>query len=287
MIYKILKYPFFGRFMVEWINPLSESETKEWKRISVRSKSGGIIEGLFAKSRSNEAKATIVLGHPMGKEAKGYFLKRGYTDLLREDGFNVVVFDMNGFGESSNGNFSYFDDIIAIGIKAKELSPNLPIGYHGISLGAIWATIAFTDKNHVYNFAIIESAATTLAEFWSRFPLAYGVLKFLNFMLPRYKRKIEMVERIKEVRYLRSILLIYSRSDTWVPLEMGKRFQENSPVQAELWVVDKAKHAEIMKSPDKEAYGNKILKYFNLEVEKYKEDRQAQPHGTAADGKPS
>jgi len=268
MIYKILKYPFFGSFMVEWKNPLSAKEKKEWQKISIKSKSGGLIQGLFAKPKTGEAKATIVLGHPMGKEAKGYFLKRGYTDLLRENGFNVVVFDINGFGESSNGDFSYFEDIVAIGIKAKELTPNLPVGYHGISLGGTWATISFADEEHVYDFGIIESAATTLAEFWVRFPFAYRALIVLNFLLPEYKRKVEMIERIKEAKRLKSILLIYSKSDTWVPTEMGKKFQENSPVPAELWIAEKATHAEIMKSPDKMAYRQKIISYFNQEVEK-------------------
>ena len=256
--------------MVKWESPLSASERKEWQRVSIKSKSGGLIQGLFAKSKTGEAKATIVLGHPMGKEAKGYFLKRGYTDLLRENGFNTVVFDINGFGESSNGNFSYFEDIVAIGIKAKELTPDLPVGYHGISLGGLWATISFADEEHIYDFAIIESAATTLAEFWIRFPFAYRTLTILNFLLPKYKRKIEMIERIKEAKRLQSLLFIYSESDTWVPVEMGKNFQKNSPVPAELWIAEKGKHAEIMKSPDKEAYSQKIISYFNQEVEKIK-----------------
>ena len=68
--------------MVKWRNPLTEHENKEWQQISVKSKSGGVIKGLFAISKTKKQKATIVLGHPMGKEAKGYFLKRDYTNLL-------------------------------------------------------------------------------------------------------------------------------------------------------------------------------------------------------------
>ncbi|MBL4578056.1 MAG: hypothetical protein JKX74_06250 [Flavobacteriales bacterium] len=110
MFYKILKYPFFASFMVKWRNPLPEEEKKDWKVVSAKSKSGGIIQGLFAKSKTDTAKATIVLGHPMGKEAKGFFIKRGYTDLLRDNGFNTLIFDINGFGESTHGSFPYFND---------------------------------------------------------------------------------------------------------------------------------------------------------------------------------
>ena len=265
MFYKLLKKPFFGRYMVQWKNPLSESEKYQWKKVSAISKSGAIIHGLFVNAIKEIPKATIVFGHPMGKEAKGYFIKNGYTDFFRENGYNVLVFDMNGFGESSQGNFSYFEDIIAIGKETKKLSSNLKIGYFGISLGANMATIAFANKENPYQFAVLESAATTLNEFWKIFPAAYKTLKVLNLLLPKYTNKIKMIDRIKETKNLQSILFIYSQIDNWVPLEMGKKFQENCNVKSELFVLKNAQHANISKSIDKELYFNKILNYFNNE----------------------
>jgi hypothetical protein len=266
LFYKIIKKPFFGKYMVAWKNPLSEQAKNEWEKILVKSKSGATLNCMYAKAKNIEAKATIVLAHPMGKEAKGYFLKHGYTDLLRENGFNVLVFDINGFGESSIGNFSFFEDIIAISIKAKSITPLLPIGYHGISLGGQMATIAFTDIDHRYDFAIIESAATTLQEFWKKFPAAYYVLKFMYLFVPKYGKKISMIDRIAEVKKLQSILFIYSKTDSWVPFEMGERFNKNCNVPSSLWAIENAEHAQIMKSNEKEKYKEKILDYFNEAV---------------------
>lgn len=263
IVYKVLKIPFFGKFMVKWKNPLSEYSMSRWEKVQVKSKSGATIIGLFAKSKTPIVKATIVLGHPMGKEAKGYFLKHGYSDLLLNNGFNVLVFDINGFGESTNGNFDYYEDIVAISAKAKELTPHLKIGYHGISMGGQWATIALTDPTHFYDFAIIESAATTLDEFWIHFPAANKVLKLLNIILPNYRKKIKMIERIKEVKRIRSILFIYSQTDNWTPVSMGERFVENCPVHSELWTVQNARHAMIMKSDYSHLYIERILSYFN------------------------
>jgi alpha/beta superfamily hydrolase len=266
MIYKLFKRPFVGSFMVKWRSPLSDVERLQWQKVSVRSKSGGIIQGLFANAIHQPAKATIVLGHPMGKEAKGYFLKNGYADFLRNNGFNTLVFDFNGFGESTNGSFSYFEDVLAIATVAKKLSPGLPLGYHGISLGAQWAIIAFTDVSHPFQFAIIESASATAEEFWINYPAAYKTLKVLNFLLPKYAKKIRPVERIKDVKNLQSMLLIYSYADEWTPVEMGERLQANSAVPTELWTVKKAKHTQIIKSEEQEIYKEKILSYFNASL---------------------
>lgn len=267
MFYKAIKYPFFGSFMVKWINPIPEDEREQWKSVTVKSKSGGMIKGLFGSAKTAIAKATIVLGHPMGKEAKGYFIKRGYTDVLRKNGFNTLVFDINGFGESTHGNFAYYEDIVAIGKEAQRLTPKLPVGYFGISLGGQWGTIAFADEYHPYQFAIVESAATTLDEFWVKFPTAYKALKILNLLMPKFKKHINMGERIREAKHLNSLLLIYSESDEWVPLELGKRFKANSPVPTELWTLTEAKHAEIAKSAHREVYFDKIVSYFESGVE--------------------
>lgn len=266
MFYRLLKKPFFSNYMVKWRNPLSKNEQEEWITTITKSKSGGKIIGLFAKANSENAKASIVCGHPMGKEAKGYFIKNGYTDLLRKNGYNVLVFDINGFGESSHGNFSYFDDITAIGLEAKKITPDLPIGYFGISLGGQMATISFTYETHPYEFAIIESAATTLNEFWKLFPTAFKTLKILNFLLPKYTKKIKMIERIKEVKNLKSILFIYSEKDTWTPIEMGKRYLNNCPIPSELFILKNAEHAAVTKSIDKEVYFEKIVSYFDSQI---------------------
>ncbi len=271
MLYKLLKKPFFGKFMVKWRNPLTEEEQKEWKRFSVKSKSGGLVQGMFAKTTQAQCKGTIVLGHPMGKEAKGYFLKRNYTYLLREDGFNTIVFDMNGFGESTHGNFSYFEDIVAVSKKAKELTPNVPIGYHGISLGAMYSTVAFADISHKFDFGIVESSSTTLAEFWIQFPFAYSVLKTISMVMPKYEKKIAFKECVKKMKHLQTVLYVYSEGDNWVPVKMGKTLQENTNVSTEFWLAKEADHAEIMKSPDKELYQVRILDFFNKEVIKYRD----------------
>jgi len=268
MLYKLVKWPFVGSYMVKWRNPLTEEEQKDWKPLTVKSKSGGYLKGLFAKARTPEAKATIVLGHPMKKEAKAFFLKNGYTDLLRDNGFNTLVFDFNGFGESTNGSFSYFEDVLAMAREAGKLTPELPLGYHGISLGGQWAIISFADQSRPFRFSIIESAPASPEEFWVKYPFAYRIYKLLKIFLPRYSKKIQPIERIKELKNQQSLLLIYSYADEWTPVEMGERLKNNSPIPTELWTVQNAEHTGIMKSEHEADYKQKIIRYFNEAVEK-------------------
>lgn len=254
--------------MVKWENPLTEEQQQKWNSFSVKSTSGGLLKGLWSKTSYARPLGIIVLGHPMGKEAKAYFLKNGYTELYHACGLHVVVFDFNGFGESSHGDFSFYEDILAIGNFTAEKFPDLPIFYHGISLGGQWSTIAFTE-NHVYDFALLESIPTTLEEFWIRFPTAYRVLKVLYFFMPKYAKKVRMIDRISELKRIKSLLLIYSESDIYTPTSMGERFRKNSNVPAELWFVREAEHAKIIKSEHRTEYQEKLKTFISSSLRNF------------------
>ncbi len=261
-IYSILKKPFFGRFMVTWRSPFSDEDDKNWEKISFSSDSNAEIKAMWADG-IGQSKATIVMAHPMGKEAKGYWFKNGYTELLLAEGYNLLIFDFNGFGESDLGNFNYFDDVIAAGLYAKKRNPKLPIGYFGISLGAMWGTVGLAERKDVFQCVILESGATTFPEFWRHFPLAYRMLIFFNFCFPRFASRIVPVERVKELDYLDNVLFIYSKTDKYMPVSMGERIHANCDASSELFIIDDAPHANIMKSNYKEVYSQKIVTFFN------------------------
>ncbi|NHF59241.1 alpha/beta hydrolase [Flavobacteriaceae bacterium TP-CH-4] len=261
-LYKLAKKPFFGNYMVSWRNPLSETQRLEWKLIRFQSNSRALLSGLVAESKSTVTKGVIVLGHPMGKEAKGYFLKNGYTDLLRENGYHVLIFDLNGFGESQTGNFDYFEDIISAGYEAKRRYPEYPLGYFGISMGGQFATIAFAE-GHPFEFAIVESAANTLEDFWIHYPFAHKALKLLYLLMPRYQKRIRMIDRIKKANGLRKLLLIYIENDAVILDDAGKKFKEACPLPTELVIFKNAKHAELAKSIHRDSYFKVILDHFN------------------------
>lgn len=258
-VYTLLKWPFFHRFMVEWRNPLDAEEYKKWIKDTIKSDSGARIRVMASKCDAN-TRGVMVLAHPMGKEAKGYFLKRKYSDLYKRNGYHVVVFDFNGFGESTQGSFSYESDVLAVGKYAANLFPDLPLGYHGVSFGGMWGIIAFK-RHHPYTFALVESAATSLGAFCKLFPVYNIMYKALAFLFFRLEREVNMINQVKHIKKLNRVLFLYTSIDEWVPLKMGEEYHEKCAIPSELWVTNTARHGEIIRSQDKIAYQQKVISF--------------------------
>jgi hypothetical protein len=71
-----------------------------------------------------------------------------------------------------------------------------------------------------------------------------------------------MIDRIRELNRIKSLLLIYSETDQYSPVSMGVRFKNNSNVPTELWTVTEADHAKIIKSAYRKAYEEKIQSFI-------------------------
>lgn len=91
LLHSILRKPFFGRFEVSWTWP-SPDDAAKWERFTFESPAGARLVGLWGPAEGS-ANATLVLAHPMGKAAKGFWLRQGHADLFRCSGFNVLLFD--------------------------------------------------------------------------------------------------------------------------------------------------------------------------------------------------
>ena len=263
---KLLKKAFFGAYMVDnWVNPLDDADQKEWSKIYFDSASNGKICALYTKAPEDQQKGTIVIGHPMLKTAKGYFLKSEYPKLLKENGFNVFLFDLNGFGDSSNAGFKFYEDVFAAGAKAKELFPEGPVGYHGVSLSALWAPPAFVNRYHDFNFAVLESSYTAVSDHYRKRPLLNMMFKSLAIFRPGLYSKMKAHEQLKQVKNLQSILFIYSKKDTVTPLEMGERLRNSCKIITDMLVLENVDHVEVLQSEEKEVYLDKLLQYFNAQ----------------------
>jgi pimeloyl-ACP methyl ester carboxylesterase len=257
----MLKRPFFARYQRPWIWPGSV-DPGCWSRVEIRGERGTRLVGLYAPAEGPRAKGTIVCAHPMGNEAKAYFLKRGHADLLRAEGHNVLVFDFNGFGESETGSFEYPLDVLAAGRAAKALWPDVPLALMGTSFGGAWSICALARAPWLFRGAVIEATFTTLDEYWVRYPVPFLMLQSMNALLPELADRLRPVTQMAKVK--RNVLLIYGEHDEVTPVDMGRRLLRaaaEAGTGCSLWVAPRTAHTKALQQ-DPEAYAARVLPFL-------------------------
>lgn len=273
---KMLKKIFFKPYMKAWRWPSCKENQSDWHQVIFQSETGAKLVGIISRTKQ-QRNGIVVCGHPMHSLAKGYFLKYGHTHVLKKAGFDVMLFDFNGFGESEMGNFDFPKDILAATNFASELTGSKQVEYLGISFGASWAISAMMYENHHIRSAILECPFTTLEEFWIRYPSAFLVLKLMRLLNSRLHKRLHPIQNATRIKEVENLLLIYGNKDKITPPSMGKRFLENFPIEknyvtenvnwfkfpvlnAELKILEKVTHAKANRSPD---YFNAIESFFN------------------------
>jgi pimeloyl-ACP methyl ester carboxylesterase len=180
----------------------------------------------------------------MGKAAKGFWLRHGHADLLREAGFHVLAFDANGFGESEPASFDYPADIHAAGLWVQERYTSLPVGLVGASFGAGWGLCAMARAGSPFRAAVLEAAFTSLLEFWRHYPAAYAFLKTWQLLFPALERGLRPELEAANVVGSPRVLLVYGDADRYTPPAFGERLQRAlaNRAQAELCVLPGVDH---------------------------------------------
>lgn len=243
-MYPLLKKAFFSRYQRPWSWPEGVPEGP-WERVEFKNSSGVRMVGLLGRAAPGPAKATVVAPHPMAAEAKGFILKAGHAEFLRAAGYNVFAFDFNGFGESESSKFEFPDDIVAAGHAAAARVPEVPIALFGISMGAGYGLCALDVPGHPFRVAVLESAFSTLDEFWRRYRFPYLMLRTLSVLMPRRARELRPIERIRTIQNVDALLLIYGDEDRLTPASMGERLLARCPLpddRRQLWVIPGGKH---------------------------------------------
>lgn len=269
--HNILRKPFFGRFEVPWVWP-SNSAQSDWERVSFQSTNGAQLQGLWGAAENKmggvgEAIATLVLAHPMGKAAKGFWLRYGHADLFRRSGFNVLVFDANGFGESQGKSFDYPADILAAGLWAQRRQPHLPVGLIGASFGAAWGLCALAREGSPYRTAVLEAAFPTLPDFWKHYPVANAAIRMSQLIWPSLERNLRPERQAALVKGNPSVLLIHGDADIYTPPQYGERLRRafGDAAKTELIILPGVDHTYAYRDA-KEAYSAHVISFLHDEL---------------------
>jgi pimeloyl-ACP methyl ester carboxylesterase len=201
----------------------------------------------------------------MGIDAKGFFLKRGHADMLRTRGYNVLLFDFNGFGESEEGGFSYPDDLVSAARAAQAEWPGARVGVLGLSFGAGWAICALSRPDPGFQVLVAECPFTTLDEFWIRHRGAYLALQVFNRIMPGIAANLRPIAHIGAARTPMRLMLVYGSHDDVTPPSMGARFVEACTLPAssvEMWISPLGEHTKILPA-DPGLYEERVVGFFD------------------------
>jgi len=260
-LHRLLRKPFFGRFEVPWSWP-SAAEEAQWERVTFENPRGARLVGLWGSGEGNVS-GTLVLAHPMGKAAKGFWLRHGHAELFRRSGFHVFLFDANGFGESEPSSFDYPADILAAGLWAQARTPGLPVGLVGASFGAGWGLCSMARAGSPFQAAVLEAAFPTLPEFWRHYPFAYAALRLSQLVWPPMERRLRPERDAAQVLGRPSVLLIYGDRDKYTPPEHGERLMRafGEAASTELCVIPDVGHTFAYRDAG-ETYAARVIPFL-------------------------
>lgn len=214
----------------------------------------------------------------MGKAAKGFWLKHGHAALFRDAGFNVLLPDANGFGESPAASFDYPGDFLAAGLYASRLTPALPIGLVGASFGAGWGLCAMAATDSPYQFAVLEAAFPTLPEFWRHYPAAQLSLRLSQIVWPAFERRLRPERLAAELTGSPDVLMLYGDADIYTPPAHGQRLLAamRSSASAEMHVLPGIGHTYALRDAA-ERYRELVLPFLERSVRRRQTERNAAP----------
>ena len=182
--------------------------------------------------------------HPLRRNAKGYFLSSGRSEVLRRNGYDVLLFDFNGLGESSQGDFNYVEGVLAAARYARRRAGGLPVHALAVCFGAVWTLCAAT-REAPFDGIAVEAPLTSLHDYYARDPLAKAFLRLLWHVFPRSAAGASPLESARRLAGMPRLLVIAGFDDTITPIGMSRRLYEacTLPQAARsIWSVAGAEH---------------------------------------------
>lgn len=124
------------------------------------------ITTLHLRNPAHEGPAPIaILAHPVTRQGKYFFKGCERVAMYSDLGFDVVVFDFNGFGESPHNDLRYWRDVEAV---IRHFAPrSSQMIYHGVCFGAFHAIRAL-DLLPARSSVIIENMPRSLQAYWGQ-----------------------------------------------------------------------------------------------------------------------
>lgn len=194
---------------------------------------------------------------------------------LTEHGYNILMFDLRGHGESGEGRLTggYYEKRDILGaiayVKRRGILPQ-HIGLLGFSMGAAACLLAAAENKDLPALVTDSCWADLTDLIKSEIARRPYMPRFLTPVVPRiakilYGVDIEEIKPMQAVTEIapRPIFFIHGEADRKVPVDNARRlYQYNNSHSNILWIVPNARHARAYKAQPEE-YISRVTAFFD------------------------
>jgi dipeptidyl aminopeptidase/acylaminoacyl peptidase len=225
----------------------------EYVNISFPSRDGLLLRGWWLEG--DDDNPVIVLVHGSG-DNRAHPAERmlGITKDLVSYGYNVLMFDMRGHGESEGKHTSagYYErnDLLGAIDYIRQRGIESRIGALGFSMGAATCLMAAAESGEidavVADCAYADIVSIIDSEFAARSNLPKFFIPIILFITKNiYEIDFTAIKPEEAVREISApIFIIHGEQDDMIPVQHAYRLKEASQnPDSKLWIVPEAQHA--------------------------------------------
>jgi fermentation-respiration switch protein FrsA (DUF1100 family) len=231
-----------------------------------------VLRGWFLPGGTGEPVIIMVHGNGYNRDDSSIGTLAIAAQLIN-DGYNVLMFDLRGYGESDGstvgGGYLEKRDLEGAVAYMKSRGFNR-IGVIGFSLGAVTLLLAAAEDQDI-NAVISDSAFADLNDLMgpqfaerTKAPVIFlhPILFMIKIMYGVDFAAIRPVDVVAEIK-TRPILFIHGAADETIPVSHAYRLfaAAQNPLD-QLWIVPGAGHTQSYKTQPEE-YISKITEFFN------------------------
>lgn len=207
----------------------------------------------------------VVLAHPIHKKAKYFFTETGRAQFYLNCGATVILFDFNGFGESSRTDLYYWRDVLAVLTYVNESFPNKKVRLHGVSFGA-FHVIRACSALPLGSTLVLENVNRSLISYWKRWPLTYILVSALEALRVPSVKDMNVQSFMKSLdRPDLSIKFLACEKDTFTTVEEMRELFSVVPVEKKTFTVFNGASHLMANVKDKTLY-QRVLKTKRCQV---------------------
>jgi len=238
----------------------------------------------------SEQAPTVVLIHGV---------KKNRTDVLRASivlrlaGFNVLVYDGRGHGNSEGRYITYgfherrdVESVLEWLVAEKKIDRNriglagesmgaaitLQVAAHNPWIGAVWADSPFASlrrvtEEYVSRYTKLPGSVLT--------PVLGPAFQVANY---RGKFNIDDADPLRLAAQIKCpVYLVHGTADQLIPVEHSQIIHGALGCKKEIWIVEGARHAKSVKhKPSKQEYAGRLINFFNEHLGKKPEQDRPQ-----------